>query len=697
MMNNKSETPDAPWTTCFLTRMLITHLKAHRKEKGVDYNKVLGETYPLQGGASPMDYLLDNNNWVPHAVLQRLMGAAEQALGSKDMAYDAARRFFPSNNLSLVEIIATYLSNVNQVLYFSNLWAGGYTNYLRFQCIAPVRPECDEATVLAQFNAQVTPRIGNFQLIRGCYEGIAQLFDYIQQATCVEEISQLRLDSIIGEFDNYHLERYEDLQWRDWVFIIETASKQEVAALKKADMDTEIVPIAPGSSANGEGLVCEPFHGNFTLFAPREATESQEEGAESAAYRVMHPGVLQKGEMRFHLRAGQWFDAPYSRYRFSWTTRGVRQVIPPMKRRSEIIPLLLNHVRELRETHQRLLQCFIENQMLRETNQALKITLKSKADLFGVTGKTPIMQRLFEQIRLIAPTDATVLICGETGAGKEILAHAIHRLSLRREKQIYTVNCAALAEGLLEAELFGYEKGAFTGAHARQPGIFETANGGTVFLDEIGECSSGMQAKLLRVLEAREIQRVGSRQTLAIDVRTIAATNRVLEDCVNNGTFRRDLFFRLNVIALRIPPLRERSDDLPFLVDYFLDFYSHKYQKQTPCLTPDAMALLSGYHWPGNVRQLKNEMERLVVYSNDPIVTREHLRLSETAPEEPSPLGIGLGIGFHEAVDQYKRTLLERILQQTQGNQTEAADRLGLQRTYFVRLMRQMGLPHKRI
>jgi DNA-binding NtrC family response regulator len=692
MQSNTPTHNTPPWTTCFLTRMMVCYLDEQGAESP-DYGGIMADTHLEHGAEDPKNYLMNPNNWVPHVVLQRLVAMAERATGSKEAAYHAARRHFASKqNPSLVEIIATHLDDVRQVLHFSNLWSAGFTNYLQMQCIPLEDPDRCEATILAKFSDRVIPRLANLALVRGCYEGIAGLFDDIDAPSCVEEISQVALEGLVQEFDRYHLERREGQEWKDSIFIIETASKQEIAALKKVGLQTETTPLAPFFQTSlSEGNVCPPIGGRVTCLSPKVTGQYPDPG--HAVYRVIglsgESGLLQTREgVGFRLQVGQCFNAPYSRYRFTWKSKKTRNDIQRLRRRAEIVPLLLRHVSELRETHQRLLQCFIENQSLKQTNTALRSSLYGQADIFGMTGKTPVMQALFDKVRLAAPTDTTLLIVGETGAGKELVAKAIHRLSLRRDRPLYTINCAALTESLLEAELFGYEKGAFTGALAQKRGIFETATGGTVALDEVSECSHAMQAKLLRVLENMEIQRIGGRETIRVDVRILALSNKDLTGCVASGHFRKDLLYRLNVIVLNLPPLRDRHGDMQMLIDYFFAFFSQKHKKQKPSLSAEALALLTGYHWPGNVRQLKNEIERAVVLSQQGRIMPDDFVLSG---DEATAI-VPAHLSYHESIEAYRRQLLETALQKAGGNRTLAAKRLGLQRTYLSRLIGKIDL-----
>ena len=278
-------------------------------------------------------------------------------------------------------------------------------------------------------------------------------------------------------------------------------------------------------------------------------------------------------------------------------------------------------------------------------------------------GTSSAVQTLHEEIHYASRCDAKVLITGESGAGKEIVARLIHEGSARRKSALITVNCAALTETLLETELFGHVRGSFTGAHRDRTGVFETANRGTVFMDEIGETSPRMQGLLLRFLETGEIQRVGSDQAQTrVDVRVIAATNRILVDRVANKTFREDLYYRLNVIHLYVPPLRERPDDVPLLLRYFIEQFARQYQSAPPVLSTDALATLTGHPWPGNVRELKNVVERLVVRSRGGEIRREDLPLDVVRSAAPVTPRVGAGTGVKRAVADvlYDQMIKER-------------------------------------
>lgn len=275
----------------------------------------------------------------------------------------------------------------------------------------------------------------------------------------------------------------------------------------------------------------------------------------------------------------------------------------------------------------------LEVEQLRREKEYLLSELQEEFRFEGVIGESPKMKEVMRMAQLVAKTDATVLICGESGTGKELLARSIHYQSNRRDRPFVVVNCGAITETLLESELFGHEKGAFTGAYTRKPGKFELADGGTLFLDEIGEMSPAMQVKLLRVLQERTFERVGGTTSITVDVRIIAATNRDLKKAVREGTFREDLYYRLNVIPIYLPPLRERKEDLPLLCDYLIARHCRKLHKKIRGISPQAMRILRKYHWPGNIRELDNVLERAIILTQDDVIGVDDLQIFE-APEE---------------------------------------------------------------
>ena len=307
----------------------------------------------------------------------------------------------------------------------------------------------------------------------------------------------------------------------------------------------------------------------------------------------------------------------------------------------------------------------------------------------SMVGESSRMRQVYQFIAKVAPTDSSVLILGESGTGKELVARAIHQNSKRAGKPFIAVNCAALTETLLESELFGHEKGAFTGAMAQRKGRLEIADGGTLFLDEIGELSAPLQVKLLRVLQEREFERVGGTRTIRVDIRLLTATNRNLEELITQGLFRQDLFYRLNVLQLEMPPLRQRQEDIPLLAKYFALRYADKCNRRITSISADAQKRLSSYDWPGNVRELENAIERAVVLGTTDVILLEDLPEAILETETrlmPAPTK------YHEAVAATKKQTILHAMAQTKGNYTEAAKLLGVHPNYLHRLIRNLNL-----
>jgi len=296
-------------------------------------------------------------------------------------------------------------------------------------------------------------------------------------------------------------------------------------------------------------------------------------------------------------------------------------------------------------------------------------------DRSPIIGNSKAMGRVFTLLEQVADTDTTVMILGESGVGKELIANALHRNSPRRNKPFIKVNCAALPETLLESELFGHEKGAFTGAHSQKKGRFELANGGTIFLDEIGDISQATQIKLLRVLQEREFERIGGEQTIKCDVRVITATNRHLEDMIESSEFRQDLYYRLNVFPIHVPPLRERKTDVIPITDFFVEKYRKIHNKNIRRISTPAIDMLSSYHWPGNVRELENCIERAVLLSNEGVIRGHHLppslQMADSANKQT-------GSDLQCILDSMEKELILDALKETKGNMAKAARELGL-------------------
>jgi DNA-binding NtrC family response regulator len=343
-----------------------------------------------------------------------------------------------------------------------------------------------------------------------------------------------------------------------------------------------------------------------------------------------------------------------------------------------------------------LLARALRSHAVESENLSLRQQLDRRFGLENIVGNSDAMDEVFEVVRQAAPTQATVLIQGESGTGKELVAHAIHQLSPRAKGPFIAVHCAALSPTLLESELFGHERGAFTGATERRRGRFELADGGTLFLDEIAEIPTSIQVKLLRVLEDRKFERVGGRETLEVDLRLIAATNADLPAMVKAGTFRNDLYFRIDVVSVTLPPLRDRPGDIPLLCAHFLKEFAERNAKPVEDITPEAMAVLSAYPWPGNVRELRNVIERMVVLSRGQRLTVRELppALRATAPapggtQAPAWRPQPGRAGTPESMAEVERLMIESALKTCDGNRTLAARQLGISRRTMQRKLKE--------
>ncbi|MFU8804417.1 MAG: sigma-54 interaction domain-containing protein, partial [Bradymonadaceae bacterium] len=316
----------------------------------------------------------------------------------------------------------------------------------------------------------------------------------------------------------------------------------------------------------------------------------------------------------------------------------------------------------------------------------------------GIVGESEALKRVMELIRTVAPTRSTVLVQGESGTGKELVARAIHDSSHRRDKPFLGVNCAALPGELIASELFGHARGAFSGAHRERMGLFEAADGGTLLLDEIGDMDFGLQVKLLRILQEGTFSRVGDHQVRKANVRVICATNRNLQELVNQGKFREDLFYRIKVIALTIPALRERGGDISLLIDYFLARATRLQERKKKRLSPACLEVLTRYQWPGNVRELENEIERLVILSgNDEVIDETCLspRILRR-PDTPAPFAGLAGYNLPQAIEHLERTMIHEGLLRTGWNKTQTAKDLGVSRRNLIRKVAHYGLEDDR-
>ncbi|HEV8641709.1 MAG TPA: sigma-54 dependent transcriptional regulator, partial [Methylomirabilota bacterium] len=336
----------------------------------------------------------------------------------------------------------------------------------------------------------------------------------------------------------------------------------------------------------------------------------------------------------------------------------------------------------------------LERKRLQDENIVLKQQLRKERGFENFIGRSRKMLELFETIRKIADSTSTVMVTGESGTGKELAAVAIHHESPRRNAPFISVNCGAIPEGLMESELFGHLKGAFTGAVASTPGLFTAAEGGTLFLDEITEVPHSVQVKLLRAIQEREVRRVGDTHDLKIDVRLIAASNRDLTRAMADGLLREDLFYRLNVIPVHLPPLRERREDIPLLVAHFIEKISKAVGKSAQGVTPETLAILEGYLWPGNIRELENVIERAIVLGNGEMITPDALPPNLTRPADPKDVLLDIpdnGLDLEAHLERIEQRYIQQALERTGGNQTRAAEVLGLSFRQFRYKLQKYG------
>jgi DNA-binding NtrC family response regulator len=327
----------------------------------------------------------------------------------------------------------------------------------------------------------------------------------------------------------------------------------------------------------------------------------------------------------------------------------------------------------------------LEVRKLRDENRELREALGQRYQFENIIGSSPAMQEIFATIMRVAPTRATVLLAGESGVGKDMIARAIHQHSPRKDRPFVKINCTAIPENLMESELFGYEKGAFTGANISKPGKFEQANTGTVMLDEIGDVPASVQVKLLRILQEREFERLGSNKTQQTDVRVIAATNVDLRAALEQGTFREDLYYRLNVVPMNIPPLRERKDDIPYLVEHFAKKFGGE-------ISEGALERLMSYHWPGNVRELENVIERSILLAQGPMVEADDVKIEMGGGRGRPAFSTEAFLPEGLTLDQYEQSIIREALKRANGNKSQAARLLGLTRNALRYRLTQMGI-----
>ena len=618
-----------PWITCLQSGILIRHLEARYPEQAskVDLQRVMGAAESFQEIQDARAFLTDTSNWVPVSVFRELIKACELASGEKDFTYQAALAYYETvktQTPTLIETIAILLNDVESVFRSVGDWASAYTNYLQLQSfVCPDEPQT--LHVLSRNLPPVDPGLGNMRLVQGNLEGTAILDPSVETATCEEAYSQLRLESLVNEFGDAYV-----MTTKNGLFTVARRSTGEVVLTGQTirlvqtliPLKADPIPAPHGSDEQLIATLEQQDHLSiWTAGEPvrRSKTQTPKQDDHCTAIRIERGGTLSAGSLSTTIKAGSIYNAPYTHYRLRWTNRLPHANNAAAAGRSQLLTdrrafahQLFIHLKNLQATHRHMLTMFLRNVELAQENIQLKQELSAQQETGGIIGKSAPLLDLLSVIRTIAPSDTTVLVTGETGTGKELAARLIHQLSRRKDHRFVAVNCGALPETLLESELFGHEKGSFTGAIAQKKGKFELAEGGTLFLDEIGDISPAVQVKLLRVLQEREFQRVGGTSDLKANIRLIVATNRDLLAMMEKNQFRQDLFYRLNVIQLYVPALRERPEDIAELAQHFVQRFAEKSGKSIVGLTPDTLRLCLSYKWPGNIRELENVMERSV-------------------------------------------------------------------------------------
>ncbi|TMQ29475.1 MAG: AAA family ATPase [Nitrospirae bacterium] len=619
-----------PWITCLQSGILIRHLETRYPEQAskVDLQRVMGAAESFHEIQDARAFLTDTSNWIPHSVFRELVKSCEMATGQKDFTYQAALAYYETvktQSPTLIETIAILLNDVESVFRSVGDWASAYTNYLQLQSfVCP--DEAQTLHILSRYLPPVDPGLGNMNLVQGNIEGIAKLDPSVDTVACEEAYSQMRLEALVNEFGD----AYAITSKNDRITVTRRSTGEVVLTGRAITLVPELVPVkedrTPVPQPRDEQLIARIEPQNrlavWTVGDRSRAPKDLSSNPESLCIviRIERGGILSAGSLSTTIKTGAIYSAPYTHYRLRWTNRpplanntaaaaGGSQLLTD---RRAFAHRLFAHLKNLQATHRHMLTLFLRNVELAQENIQLKQELSAQQETGGIIGKSAPLHDLLSLIRTIAPSDTTVLVTGETGTGKELAARLIHQLSRRNDRRFVAVNCGALPETLLESELFGHEKGSFTGAIAQRKGKFELAEGGTLFLDEIGDISPAVQVKLLRVLQEREFQRVGGTSDLKANIRLIAATNRDLLAMMEQNQFRQDLFYRLNVIQLYVPALRERPEDIAELAQHFVQQFAEKIGKSIAGLTPDALQLCLTYKWPGNIRELENVMERAV-------------------------------------------------------------------------------------
>jgi two-component system response regulator HydG len=468
-----------------------------------------------------------------------------------------------------------------------------------------------------------------------------------------------------------------------------------VVQAQRVALKSETIPLTPDILKDIPDMVVKATRsGTIRVLTNQDETDPRERVQAPGAWRIVSAGRLDHDGLTYGFEQGQIFDATYSRFRFVWSEQPHPEVEVPVEQlRRQFSDLLFQYLKQARYAQTRMAEFNIERSRLVQENIQLRREIEREYSFAGIVGQSKPMQELFALIRSLAQTDVSVLIQGETGTGKELIARAIHYNSPRRSRRFVAVNCGALAETLLQSELFGHEKGAFTGADARRKGIFEVADGGTLFLDEIGEISPSTQVKLLRVLQDGEFQRVGGTDNIRVNVRVLSATNQNVDELVKTSRFRQDLYYRVNVFPVRILPLRDRVEDIPLLVNHFIELANRKMRKAIRGVNSEAMSVLIAHRWPGNVRELENVVQRMIVVAKGDTLgiddVPSELRGDDgTRPAKTRDLR-GVARASTELVE--KQTILD-ALAKSGGNVTHAAKALGISRATLQNKMKAYAL-----
>ncbi len=679
-----------PWVTCFLPNILLTHVEQTIGGKGViDYPSLFTTIEGFEIPGDPESYLKDVHNWVPLTVLWELHLQCEKISGKKDIAYHAARAYFDPQKKqlpSLFEIIAHVLNDVRSLLLFADLWASVNTNYLKFQSFeGPKR----DLYMLAQFEENVRPRVGTMHFLRGTCEGLIRLCSFIEDVECTEELSQLQIEDVVREFP-----RFTAVNEGNRLSVRHQDSQQSIVEAIKVPLKTETISLSKEFLGSMPDAVVVPRDAQINVLTHLEETNPQRRARVASAYKIVKAGIVSHGSLCYSFEKDRVYDAPYSRFRFTWKERVTkpREAYTEHVSRKEVSRLLFTHLKQIKQTQARVIQNNIEKSRLALENIRLRREIEREYSFAGIVGKSERLKDLIGLVRSIAVTDVTVLIQGETGTGKELIARAIHYNSPRKTKRFVAVNCGSLTDTLLESELFGHEKGAFTGAMTLRKGIFEVADGGTLFLDEVGEIPPSTQVKLLRVLQEGEFQRVGGTDTIKVNVRTVGATNQNLEELISQGRFRKDLYYRLNVVPIHVPSLRERGGDIPPLVTHFIEKYHGKIRKQVSGVSPQAMALIMAYSWPGNIRELENVIQRMMVVSKGDNLDVQDLPPEISGKETPRDRPKDMKDITRESAGLAEKSLILDSLAKSGGNVTQAARSLGISRVTLQKKMKMYKL-----